>query len=503
MGIVFRQSIKTTLVTFVGAAMGFLTNYFYSFMLLQQQFGFTRTVVNYGAIIQFLMLLGANGAVLIYVTRYEGHDKRRKVLLTAASILPLIITALLLLPYGLFQDNIIRLFQPQDQPLFREFYWWMPLLIVLWCYTSILDAWLVANYRTAQASFSREIVLRAGTIAVLLLYYWGFLSFYTFIVGTILVYAGPALMMIYMSSRTEGFGWSTDWQAFLPKEKKEIARYSLYHWLSGATLYCMGFLDALMLASLAPEGMVAAAIYTFPVLIAALIVLPFRSMTQAAFPSINKAYTSGDKPLLSSLFQRSGINIWLAAMAMFLIVGCNLHNAVVILGPGYEAVAALTMILMLGRMVDMLTGLNETVIYISVYYRFNFYISLVLVLMIAGFNRWLIPIYGYYGAAWATTAALALYNIGKAVFLYQKLKLHPFTKGTLLITFAGLLTFGLTYLLPVFYPWGADRLLNGITDSVVRSLFTIVVYVGLIIWLKPSPDLEGLLKNFRQKRKLF
>ena len=503
MGIVFRQSIKTTLVTFLGAALGFLTNYFYSFMLLQQQFGFTRTIVNYGAIIQFLLLFGAGAAITLYVTRYEGNDPRRKVLLTAASILPLVVIGILLVPYGLLQEHIIRLFQPQDQPLFREFYWWIPLLILLWCYTSILDGWLIANHRSAQASFSREVILRVSTLLVLLLYYWGFINFYVFIVGSLMIYAVPVAFMTFFSARTEGFGLSTDWQVFSGSETKEIVRYSWYHWLSGAALYCMGFLDALMLASLAPAGMVAAAVYTFPVYLTALITLPYRSMNIAAFPSINKAYASGDQALLASLFRRSGINIWLAAVAMFLIIGCNLHNAVTILGPGYEAVAALTLILMLGRMVDMLTGLNEQVIFISVYYRFNFYISLVLVLMLAGFNWILIPAYGYFGAAWASTAALILYNVGKTIFLYQKMKLHPFTKGSWLIMVAGVITFGVTLLLPVIYPWGDNRLLNGFTDSIIRSLLILAVYGGLIIWLKPSPDLANLLQSLRQKRKHF
>lgn len=503
MGIVFRQSIKTTLVTFLGAALGFLTNYLYSFMLLQQHFGFTRTVVNYGAIIQYLLLLGINGGLLVYITRYEGNDPRRKVFLTAAFLLPLVLVGLLLLPYGVYQDGILSLFQPQDQPLFRQFYWWMPPLILLWCYISVLDAWLIANYRTAQASFSREIVLRLSNLAVLLLYFWGVINFYVFIVGTIMGYAIPAVVMIYFARSTDGFGLSTRWAVFPKAEKKEIFRYNSYHWLSGATLYLLGFLDAIMLASLDPNGMVAAAVYTFPVFLAALIVLPYRSMTQAAFPSINKAYTAGEPSLLHNLFHRSGINIWVAAVFMFLIIGCNLSNAVLILGPGFEAVAALTFILMLGRMVDMLTGLNETVIFISRYYRFNFYISLVLVVAMAVFNWWLIPIYGYYGAAWATTLALALYNVGKAVFLYWKLRLHPFSKSTLLVTLAGLATFVPAMLLPHVYPWDGDRLLNGLTDSVVRSLFILALYGVLVLWLKPSPDLDGLVQKLRKERKLF
>ena len=77
MGIVFRQSVKTIIVVFLGAALGFLTNYCYSFMLLQQQFGFTRTLVNYGAIIQFLLLFGAGPVLSLFITRYEVHDPRR------------------------------------------------------------------------------------------------------------------------------------------------------------------------------------------------------------------------------------------------------------------------------------------------------------------------------------------------------------------------------------------------------------------------------------------
>ena len=387
--------------------------------------------------------------------------------------------------------------------MMRQFYWWIPPLILVWCYMSLLDSWLIANHRSAQASFSREVVLRVATLLVLLLYFWGFISFYVFIAATVLVYATPVALMAYFAGKTEGFGLSTQWQSFPAKEKKELLRYGWYHWLSGAAIYFLGFLDSLMVASLAPAGLAAAAVYTFPVYLATLITLPYRAMVLAAFPTINKAFVSGNKEAFNSLFRRSGINIWLVAVAMFLIIGCNLHNAVLILGPGYEPVAALTYILMIGRMVDMLTGLNEHIISISPYYRFNFYLSLALVLMLFGFGWLLIPRYGYFGAAWATAITLTLYNIGKSVFLYYRFGLHPFLKGTWQVAVAGAFTFLAIYLLPTFYPWAGNRLLNAVTDSVIRSLAVLAVYGALMLWLKPSPDLQAYLKTIRDQKRLF
>ena len=177
-----------------------------------------------------------------------------------------------------------------------------------------------------------------------------------------------------------------------------------------ATLTMLGFIDTLLLSSLSPDGLSSVAVYGRAVFVVTVMTIPYKAMSPASIPTLNKAYLSGDPKQLSSLFHRSGINILIAATAMFLLIACNLDNVVTILPDNYSTIKPIVLILMIGRMIDMATGFNSEVTSISKHYKFNFRISVLLLVMLVAFCYWLIPQYGAFGAAWATTIALALFN---------------------------------------------------------------------------------------------
>ncbi|MCB0698900.1 MAG: polysaccharide biosynthesis C-terminal domain-containing protein, partial [Chitinophagaceae bacterium] len=191
----------------------------------------------------------------------------------------------------------------------------------------------------------------------------------------------------------------------------------------------------------------------------------------------------------------AGVNILIVGIGLFVLIAMNLDNAVAILAEGYESVKPLVLILMLGRLVDMASGLNNELISISRYYKFNFRASALLLIMVFVLDRMYIPIYGIYGAAWVATISLAAFNIAKMIFLYRKMNLHPFTKGSLYVVLAGAAAAVPGFLLP--------NLGNPFLDATVRSLAIIVCYVGMLLWLKPSNDLVTYLDNIKQNKRLF
>jgi O-antigen/teichoic acid export membrane protein len=150
---------------------------------------------------------------------------------------------------------------------------------------------------------------------------------------------------------------------------------------------------------------------------------------------------------------------------------------------------------MLGKLADMVTGLNSELISISRHYKFNFRISVLLLVMIIFFNRLLIPEYGIYGVATGVTAALVIFNLLKFMFLWYKMQLHPFSKNTLLVLFCGAITLVIGYYIP--------RIINPYLDTVVRSFAIIISYILLLIWLRPSIDLRNYLLSVKSNKRLF
>jgi O-antigen/teichoic acid export membrane protein len=182
-------------------------------------------------------------------------------------------------------------------------------------------------------------------------------------------------------------------------------------------------------------------------------------------------------------------------VAMLIIIGCNLPNAIAILPKGYEAIAPLVIVLMLGNMIDIATGFNSELIGLSVYYKFNFRISILLLILVVTFDRIFIPIYGAYGAAWSGAASLVIFNIMKYLFLWKKMKIQPFNKNTLLVILAGLLAGLAGYFLP--------HVSNPVIDTIIRTTVITISYGGILLYLKPSEDLITYINSIKKNKRLF
>lgn len=495
MGIVFRQSIKTTIVIGFGAILGAVNVYLSTFVLTKVELGFQTNVIHVGAILQIFMMLGTGSALSIYIQKYKVDDVRRKVLLSLAFLTTFFTTILFTLIYVGFKEQVIGLYQLSDQVYVRKFYYWVPVLVLIWSFMTLFELYLVSQIKVAISAFAKEVLLRICNLALLGALFLQFINFNQFIIGSVVMYLVPVLVLFFFSYRTKGFGFSTNWKIFSKEEYKGIIHFSWYHLLFVAALNILGFLDTLMLAPLDINGMSSIAIYSRAVFIVGVMMIPYRAMSISSLPVLNQAYIDNDIPKLHDLFSRAGVNILIVAIAMTLVIGCNLDNAVSIFPKGYEAIKPLVLILMVGRVIDMITGLNNEMISISKYYKFNFRVSILLLIMVVLFNRILIPEYGMYGAAWGVTSALAIFNILKLLFLWNKMNLHPFTKGSLGVVAAGLVAGLAGY----FFPY----VLNPVIDTLVRTLVITIAYISMLVWLKPSPDINVYIKSVLSSRRLF
>lgn len=495
MGIVFRQSIKTSIVTLTGAVLGAFITFLYTYVLTKAEVGLVTNILFTGAIVQYMVMLGFSSTIAIFTQKYDEQDERRKTLFTLGIIVTLSAAAIFTVLFMMLKDPIINLYDVEDQPLLRKYYFLVPLLVVFWSMVSIFDNYLVAHVKIAISAFAREALLRMLNIALLGLLFLKIITVNQFIIGTVLVYLIPLAMLIVVASRTKGFGFSTNFSVFSKKEYRDIIHFSWYHVLMIVSMNILNYMDTLLLGPLDNNGIESAAVYSRAVLIAGMMMMPFRAMATSSLPILNDAYINGDNDKIKDLFSRAGINILIAGVGMFVLMGVNLDNAVAILPEGYEAVKPLVLILMLGKLIDMATGLNNELISISKYYKFNFWVSCLLVVMVYTLDRIYIPQYGTFGAAWVATASLATFNILKMIFLYAKMKLHPFTNGSLLVLVAGAIAAIAGYLLP--YMW------NPFVDAVIRSAVVMIVYLAMLLWLKPSHDLLTYISNIREHKRLF
>jgi O-antigen/teichoic acid export membrane protein len=495
MGIVFRQSVKTTIVTSLGAMMGLLVVYLSARFIAKQELGYSRTLLNQAVIGSQFILMGMHSAIYVIVPRYKTTDVRRQVLITVSLLTPFVITAFFSIFYFYFKSFIVAQYQQQDIAFVSKYFAWLPVYTLLWGLMSMLELYLLSQMKVAASIFVREIALRALNILLILLFGYGQIDFDVFIAGSVLVHVLPVVVLFVLSSRTEGFGISWKFNSLSREEKKTTAEFAVFHLFLNVSISLLIYIDAVMLAILDKTGMEAAAIYFVAQSIVSIYQIPYRALANASAPAINKAYREEDNAGVSDLFSRSAINTLIVTIGMSAIVIANLNNAVLVIGEAYSTIPLVVMILMLGKTFDMITGLNTEVLSFSKYYKVNFYISCVLVIIVIILNMVLIPKWGIYGAAWSSVLALFIFNLIKWQFMRVKMQIQPFSMNTLKVLACGAVVIGIGYYLPF--------MLNPYIDTLIRTCVIIVLYGGLILYTSPSEDLKKYLLLVKKDKRLF
>ena len=282
-----------------------------------------------------------------------------------------------------------------------------------------------------------------------------------------------------------------------------MAHFSWYHFLLVISILLIGCMDMLALPLYDQRGLSSVAVYGVAVFIVSFMQLPSKALTPASFAVLAKAYADEDLGKASDIFVRSSINILIPSVGIAVLLCCNLDNAVLLIKNGYSEIIPVFLILFIGRLFDVATGMNDQVLSIANYYKFNFYLSLLLMVVLFLMLRILIPLYGIYGAAWSTTITIVLFNFVKFIFVWKKLQMQPFSVNTLLIILAGLPALVAGYFFPHLLNQQHHIYVRTFADAAMRSIVIVIVYLLMLWWLNPSKDLREYIASIKQHKRLF
>lgn len=498
MGVVLRQSVKTTFVIFFGALLGAVINFVYIYAMSKTELGLLTNILYQGSIIQFLALLGTGHLIATYIQKYDVDDEKRKVLIGFSCVVTIIANVLFTTLYFSLKSFVLSRYQVQDREYLNKFYHLLPVLSVVWSLMSVFEFYLYSQSKAAITTFMKEILLRAFNLLLIGAFFYKILSFSGFMVSSVLVYTVPTILLVYFARKTQGFGISFNYKVFSKEEYKELIHFSWYHLLLGFAMNVLGAIDLLMVGALDKTGMESIAIYRNAVFLVSIMIIPYKAITLASFPTLNQTYIENDTQKMHSLFHRSAVNILIVAIGMFLLIALNLDNFIAFINQlksGYDDVKPIVLILMIGQLVNMGTGLNNEMLSISKYYRYGFYTAIILLALTVILNRIFIPQYGIYGAAWSSTAALAIFNIIKSVVVWRKLKMSPLSSNTYKVLIAGAIAGCAGYVLPFC--------VNLYADTILRSVIIIVAYTIALLLLRASDDVNNYINALLKTRKLY
>jgi O-antigen/teichoic acid export membrane protein len=504
MGIVFRQSVKTTIVVFLGAFLGailiLLTT---KFVVDKQQFGFTRNLITQAALTAQILVFGFNSTMAVYVHNYADDIRKRNLIVSVALAVPMLLFLIALVPYFVFKDFIVHHYQPNDIPYIKQFYGLLPVSVFFFLAQVILEQFLATQRLVAFSAFIREVILRLLNIGVVVLYAAGIFSFHQLVYGIVFIYLVPVAVFSYLSFKEKKLRFAFDVNLLSKEEYTDIFKFTIFHFLLVLSILLNSSLDAICLPLYDKNGLASLAPYAIAGYLISIVQIPNKAMVQPTMNVIAQAYAREDMPHVRQLFTRSSINILIATCFIIAVLCSNIKNMTQVIGNHYDEIGVIFFILLIGKFVDIATGLNDVLLSITKHYKFNFYNAFALVFVLSILLRVLIPKYGIYGAAWSATIVTILSNVTKYIYILAKLKMQPLTANSFLVIVATVPAIAVGYYFPYLFTAFRHVYFYSFFDAIIRSVLVFVVYLSMLLWLKPSPDLVEYLGNIKKNKRLF
>jgi O-antigen/teichoic acid export membrane protein len=484
MGIILKQSLNNTIITYIGFAIGAVNTLFlYTNFMQADHYGLVQVVLSIATVLMPILAFGVPNALVKFYSSFNS-EKEQEGFLTMMLLLPMLfILPIALLSY--FANEAIGNLVSNKNPIVREYVWHIFFAGMAMAYFEVFYAWARIRMKSVFGNFLKEVFCRLGQSVLLLLLYFDHIDIEGFINMLVGFYLLRMLIMKLYAYKLR----MPKIQFSFPANWKGIIAYSGLIILGGSTAIVLMEVDKVMLNNFLKLENVA--YYGVAGFIASTIAVPARAMHQITYPMTAELLNKNDTVSLKQLYQKSSLTLFIIAGLLFLLILLNLEDLYELLPDGYTGGFMIVFWIGLVKVFDALLGNNNSILYNSDYYRSILFFGVLLAVMAVGFNIWLIPTYGINGAAIASFSAFFIYNSLKLYYVKSKYQISPFTTETVkvlaLLLVVGVLFFSFQF---EFHP---------IINILLKSMLITAMYTGILYRFKISVDVYGVLSKFLKK----
>ena len=521
MGIIAKQSIQGTIVTYLGVAVGFVTTFFVLTRFLSaEEIGLARVLVDAATLFIGLAQLGTSSSIIRFYPHFKAKGEEHPKTPRAFSgtplrrearggdtdhgfffwtlIVPLVGFALFTAIYCACHEPLSHWFG-EKSPLFIEYYYMVLPMAFFMLYQTVFETNANVRMHIVVPRAVRELITRIGLLVVYLLYAFECLNINGFVIALCAVYAVAMLCnMVYLFSLGE-VSLRPDMD-FLRQNPSLVRQYILY----------TGFLLVSAVASvLAPTlssffitaemGLSYTGIFAIATYIAVMVSIPYRSMTAIASPQLATAIKENNQPETAHLMQQVSSTLLLIGGMILCAIWLNIDLIFHILPNGETYAAARQVVLMLGtsQLFIAVCSFASSALNYSRYYAFSLLFSFILTTLSILLNNLLIPHFGMEGAAVSNLISYAVYFVLIVLTVRLTLKTSTFTLQHLKILLLIVVILNLNFLWLEYLP-----IQNIWLSSIIR---TIVLMGGacLVAWRKNlTPEINQQVRSLGERLKV-
>ena len=487
MGIVLNQSLKNTIITYIGFAIGGInTIYLYPVFLGATYYALTNYILSSANVIMPLFAIGMQNTLVKFYSQYQTNEERSR-FLSFTVLFPLLLIIPMFLVGFYFFDEILY-FLSKKNIIVKNYIWLIPFIGLCMAYFEIFYAWLRVHMHSVFGNFIKEVGLRLASLLLLVAVYYGWMTVEGFVYATAVVYLLALLVTMFYAFSIE----KPNFQFSIPKNTKEVLVYTFYIILSGSVANLLLDGDKMILNQYMNIENIA--YYSVATYIALVISVPSRAMHQIVYPITAKLMHENKHDEMDVLYKKTSINLQMVGGYVMLGIFVNINMLYEMVPEEYAGGILVVFMIGLSKYFDLILGNNNAIIFNTKYYRAVLFLGVLLVVLTVGLNMVFIPIYGIIGSAFATLLSITLYSLAKLLFVVKRLHLYPFTMQTLY-------SLALTFVLFVaFYFW--EFPFNPIISIVLKSMLMTIAYVYLNYKFVISTEINEVIDNVLKKLKL-
>lgn len=499
MGIIQKQSIRSSVIIMAGFALGaFNILLLAPKVLTTEQIGLTRMITDTGLTMATFCTFGSLPVIYKFFPFYQSYLPNKKNDLPFLTFIVCMLGFVLLLVLGNFlKPLIIRKYSGQS-PLFVQYYY----LVYPFCLFMLLYMWMEcfawSFKKTVLSNTIKESTHRLIFLALLALYAFKLVNLTTLLWIFSFAYLPAVLMLLWGLRRSEGFALVPQFSSVTRRLKGRMANFGLF--LFGAQFLNLlsKTSDTFIISAKATNGLSDTAVFTIATYVVTLMEIPQRSITSISTPILAESWKNKDMANISHIYKKSVTNLLVVGLTMFCLTLLNTANFEAFLGANYHGIGTVIFFLGIGKLIDLGTGANAQIIGTSSYWKADFIFNITYTLLAIPLNYLLISHYGLMGAAYASLISLTFFNAMRFAFLWYKFGQQPYTWKDLLVVAIALVCGLAAHLLPVLHVQ-LGLILGLVLDVALRSLLFLVLFVPSVYYFRISDEVNGIISRYLGK----
>lgn len=488
MGIIIKQSIKSAVYSYIGAAIGFVNfGLLMPKLLTTEEIGLTQYIFSIVLILSQFTGLGFSNITNRLFPYFRNSNKNHHGFFTLGLFVSSIGSLLAILFYFSLKTTFLE--GEADQPMLQEYIFYILPLTIITIFLNYFDVFFRALFNATIGVFLKEVFTRVLNSITIILYFLQWIDFSTFVFLYFLSYSLPTLILGIILLFKGEFKIQRPRPFLIKRLKWLMISVGGFGLITGFSNIAILQFDKYMLNLF--EDLAAVGVYSTTFYFATMILLPARSIKKIATIILSESWKNNDMDNIKTIYVKSTITQLVIGSYIFLGLWVNIDNIISVLGVDFEAGRYVIFFIGLANIIDMLAGVNHAIISTSKKYIYASVFMIIMLVLIVITNWIFIPIYGIKGAAIASFISMFITTFLRYIFVWKSFNLQPYNYKHLII----LLIVAITYFGSIAIPEIANPYLDTVLKgSVITILFSVMIYFS-----KVSEDINDKANQLLRK----